>query len=329
VLTSTAPKPTLAARIAVAPISWGVCEVPGWGWQLSPDRVLAEMRDLGVTATEFGPEGFLPQDPAEKARTLAAYDLVAVGGFVPIVLHDADADPVPVIAAELVGFLAAGATRLVLSADTGEAGYDSRPTLTDAQWQTLLQNLDRIREYAAAQGIVASLHPHVGTLVESSDDVARVLAGSNIGLCLDTGHLLIGGSDPVQIALQHADRISHVHLKDVRADVARRAMSRELSYTDAVGQGLYAPLGMGDIDLATIVASLEQAGYTGYYVLEQDTILHEEPGLADAPHHAVRQSIDFILGLPATPDPSPAPAPAPAPAHPTTAPVSNGGSTDA
>ena len=294
---TTAPQPTLAARIAVAPISWGVCEVAGWGWQLTPERVLADMRDLGVSATEFGPEGFLPSDPAEKARTLSAYDLVAVGGFVPIVLHDADIDPVPVIAAELAGFLAAGATRLVLSADTGQGDYDSRPTLTQTQWTTLLTNLDRIMEHAAGRGIVASLHPHVGTLVESSADVARVLAGSRIGLCLDTGHLLIGGTDPVEIAVQHAHRISHVHLKDVRVDLADRVQRGELSYTDAVRRGMYVPLGEGDIDIATIVSSLEATGYTGYYVLEQDTILTQDPTPTDAPHLAVRSSIDFILGL--------------------------------
>jgi len=308
---------TLAARIAVAPISWGVCEVPGWGWQLTPERVLADMRDLGVTATEFGPEGFLPADPAEKARTLSAYDLVAVGGFVPIVLHDAGLDPVPLIAAELEGFLAAGATRLVLSADTGQGGYDSRPTLTDAQWQTLLTNLDRIAEYAAGRDIVASLHPHVGTLVESSADVSRVLAGSSIGLCLDTGHLLIGGTDPVDIAVRHADRISHVHLKDVRVDLAHSVQRGELSYTDAVRRGMYVPLGQGDIDIATIVTSLEAADYTGYYVLEQDTILTAAPTAAEAPHLAVRSSIDFILGLTPTTTTT------------TTTPVSNGGFTDA
>ncbi|MFC5931293.1 inosose dehydratase [Cryobacterium melibiosiphilum] len=291
----------LAARIAVAPISWGVCEVPGWGWQLSPERVLADMRDLGVTATEFGPEGFLPNDPAEKASTLGAFGLDAVGGFVPIVLHDADVDPVPLIAAELEGFLAAGATRLVLSADTGQLGYDSRPTLTETQWQTLLGNLDRIAQHAAGRGIVASLHPHVGTLVESTADVAQVLTGSSIGLCLDTGHLLIGGTDPVDIAVQHADRISHVHLKDVRMGLAEGVQRGELSYTDAVRRGMYVPLGEGDIDIATIVTSLEATGYTGYYVLEQDTILTGEPTATDAPHLAVRRSIDFILGLPTAP----------------------------
>ena len=80
-------------RIAGAPISWGVCEVPGWGHQLDPDRVLREMREVGLAATEFGPAGFLPDDPAGKVATLAAHGLAAVGGFVPVVLHDPDHDP--------------------------------------------------------------------------------------------------------------------------------------------------------------------------------------------------------------------------------------------
>jgi len=286
---------TIADRIAAAPISWGVCEVPGWGLQLAPDQVLAEMRDLGVVATEFGPDGFLPDDPAEKATVLSHFGLRAVGGFVPVILHDATSDPVPAIETVLEYFLTAGATRLVLSADTGQVGYDSRPTLDEAQWNTLLTNLDRLARVASQRGIIASIHPHVGTLIESTDDVNRVLTGSSIGLCLDTGHLLIGGTDPVELAVRHAARITHVHLKDVRLPMARKVQSGELSYTDAVRAGMYAPLGAGDIDIATIVTSLEDAGYNGYYVLEQDTILTDEPGTGVEPRSDVRQSLDFIL----------------------------------
>ena len=288
---------SLLGRIAAAPISWGVCEVPGWGFQLTPERVLGEMRALGVVATEFGPDGFLPASPGDKSETLAGVGLKAVGGFVPIVLHDAESDPVPVIEAELDSFVAAGATRLVLSADTGQVGYDSRPTLNESEWVTLLSNLDRLVQSAAARGVVASIHPHVGTMIESTDDVERVLNGSRIGLCLDTGHLLIGGTDPVELARNNAARISHVHLKDVRRDLAERVQRKELTYTEAVRRGLYTPLGTGDIDIATIVNSLEAAGYAGYYVLEQDTILTENPPAGSGPIADVRTSIDFIVGL--------------------------------
>ena len=258
------------------------------------------MRELGVVATEFGPDGFLPSSPTDKAVTLSKAGLKAVGGFVPIVLHTAGIDPVPVIEAELDSFVAAGATRLVLSADTGQVGYDSRPTLSEQEWATLLVNLDRLMQTAASRGVVASIHPHVGTMIESSDDVARVLNGSQIGLCLDTGHLLIGGTDPVELARINAARISHVHLKDVHRELAEQVQRKDLSYTDAVRLGMYTPLGTGDIDIATIVRSLEAAGYAGYYVLEQDTILTENPTVGQGPLADVRASIDFIADL-ATP----------------------------
>ena len=89
------------------------------------------------------------------------------------------------------------------------------------------------------RGIRAVLHPHVGTMVEKKDEVNRVLDGSTIPLCLDTGHLLIGGTDPLELARAAADRIAHTHLKDVDADLAARVQSGELTYTQAVAQGMY------------------------------------------------------------------------------------------
>ena len=96
----------IAGRIAGAPISWGVCEVPGWGYQLSAERVLGEMAEAGLQATEFGPDGFLPDDPGERRALLKEYQLLAVGGFVPAVLHEAGHDPWPAVQAALGGFSA-------------------------------------------------------------------------------------------------------------------------------------------------------------------------------------------------------------------------------
>jgi len=114
----------LTDRIAGAPISWGVCEVPGWGFQLDPSLVLAQMRDVGLVATELGPEGFLPSDPRAAAATLRDAGLRPVGGFVPVVLHDAGHDPLPDVDNALDMLVTAGAGVLVLAAATGLAGYD-------------------------------------------------------------------------------------------------------------------------------------------------------------------------------------------------------------
>jgi inosose dehydratase len=286
----------LAERLAAAPISWGVCEVPGWGYQLDASRVLREMSELGIAATEFGPDGFLPDDPRAKADILAQHDLQAVGQFVPVVLHDPGHDPLPEVEQAMTGLVAAQASTVVLAAATGQEGYDARPVLDEPGWETLLANLDRIREAAAASGLVATLHPHVGTMVESGEETARVLSGSGIGLCLDTGHLLIGGGDPVAVAREHPNRIAHTHLKDVRREWAHRVQSGEKTYTEAVAGGMYVPLGEGDVDIAAIVTALEDNGYTGWYVLEQDTILADEPANG-GPREDVEASLDYLLGL--------------------------------
>lgn len=284
-----------ADRVAGAPISWGVCEVPGWGWQFDAATVLTQMREVGLVATEFGPDGFLPDEPQDKAKALADKGLLAVGGFVPVVLHDAGHDPVLEIERALEGLRVAGASTLVLAAATGKQGYDERPALDDAGWQGLLANLDRLDVLAIRNGITATLHPHVGTMVESADDVERVLAGSGIGLCLDTGHLLIAGADPVALAGQHASRIRHTHLKDVDAALAGQVQSGEVTYTDAVRRGMYRPLGQGDVDISGIVGSLEGAGYDGWYVLEQDAILAGPPGAGElGPIADVRASIEHL-----------------------------------
>jgi inosose dehydratase len=285
-------------RVAAAPISWGVCEVPGWGYQLPPAVVLGQMRELGLAATEFGPDGFLPEVPTAKAETLASYDLEAVGQFVPVVLHDASHDPLPEIEAAMEGLVAAQASTVVLAAATGAEGYDERPVLDDTGWAALLGNLDRIMDAAAERGLVATLHPHVGTLVESGEDTDRVLAGSRIGLCLDTGHLLIGGGDPVALAKGHPARIGHVHLKDVRLELAHQVQKGEVSYTGAVAAGMYVPLGEGGVDIAAIVTALEDSGYAGWYVLEQDTVLTGEPAQTGVdPASEVRKSVDYLYAL--------------------------------
>jgi inosose dehydratase len=278
-------------RIAGAPISWGVCEVPGWGYQLPAGRVLGEMRSLGLAATEFGPVGYLPEDPADL---LAAHGLRAVGGFVPAVLHEPGHDPRPEVGAVAARYAAAGAGTVVLAADTGGHGYDARPELDAAGWATLLSNLDGVAAAVAAAGLTPTLHPHVGTMVETADDVDRVLAGSAVPLCLDTGHLAVGGADPARIAAEHPGRVAHVHLKDVDAGLAARVRGRDVTYAEAVRAGMFRPLGKGDVDIAGIVRTLDAAGYPGWYVLEQDVML---TGPDADPLPDVAASVDYLRSL--------------------------------
>lgn len=284
-------------RIAGAPISWGVCEVPGWGYQMNPDRVLTEMRQIGLTATEFGPQGWLPTEPEARAAVINTYGLTPVGAFFLAVLHDPDQDPLPAVEAELRAFDAAGGSCLVLAASSGVDGYDDRPVLDEQGWQALFANLDAISALCASHGVTACLHPHWGTMVQNADEIDQVLRNSSVGLCLDTGHILCGGGDPVAIVDEFSNRVKIVHAKDVHADIAARLLPGEITWSEGIRAGMFAPIGDGDIDFAAIVARLDAAGFDGYYVLEQDIMLDEEPPPGGGPVANATRSLRALEAL--------------------------------
>ncbi len=291
------PKLPVQTRIAGAPISWGVCEAPGWGHEMPASRVLSEMASVGLRATELGPAGYLGSTPAAVRARLAEHDLRLVGGFVPVPLHVDEAVDLSEATDAIAILAAAGAEVVVLAARSPDGSYDHKVPVTDRQWPILLANLDRLRAIAANFGLTTTLHPHVGTAIESRASVLRLLQDSDVQLCLDTGHLLIGGTEPLDLVERFTDRVSHVHLKDVRAGVAGTVAAGNTAYQDAVRAGLYAPLGDGDVDIAGIVAALEAAGYQGWYVMEQDTAFDREPADGTGPISDVRRSVEFLLSV--------------------------------
>jgi inosose dehydratase len=296
-----APRNALEERLAAGPISWGVCEVPGWGLQLPPERVLAEMHALGIAATEAGPDGYLGADPERVRALLAANGLTLVGGFLPVVLHEpGELDATLAKVHRTAAFFSQFGAHVLCSAAVVDDTWSPRVELTGAQWDHLLGSLQLVDEAAAEHGVRHVLHPHWGTLVERAADVTRVLEGSGAGICLDTGHLALGGADILGIARRYPDRVAHVHLKDVDAAVAARLRSGELDLVGAVRDGLFKPLGDGDARVEEVVLALEGAGYAGWLVLEQDVAIADGDA---SPADDVRRSVEFLhrlLPLPAT-----------------------------
>lgn len=286
-------------RLAGAPITWGVCEVPGWGHQMTPERVLREMADLGLTATEAGPDGFLPDDPADMSRLLHDHHLQLVGAFIPVVLHDAGRWPAEREEAirRIRLIAAAGGEVAVIAAATGTEGYERTTDLSDPEWAHLAMTITELQEVADAEGLLLTLHPHYGTVVETADQVDRFLRESCAAICLDTGHLMVGGADPIAVARAAGTRVRHVHLKDVDSTVATRVRRRELGYHEAVGRGLYRPLGQGDLDIPTLFEVLDANGFSGWVVLEQDTVLSEEPPDNEGPYEAAGASLRHLEGV--------------------------------
>ncbi|HEX2413831.1 MAG TPA: TIM barrel protein, partial [Thermoleophilaceae bacterium] len=298
VVRTVSARPLANRRVAAAPISWGVCEVPGWGLQLPPERVLPEIAALGFEATELGPIGWLPLEPVALRARLDRHRLQLVGGFVPLVLHERDLAPARADAERIARVLAAAGAELFEAAVVMDAGWAPPAPLDDAAWGLLTDHLAQIHELVAGIGLELVLHPHAGTLVEREEEIERVLAATQVPLCLDTGHLSIAGVDPVVFTRRHGERVAHVHLKDIDFGLAERFRSGELTLVEATQKGLFRPLGHGDAAIAEVVELLERKGYERWLVLEQDTaITGEEPLVGRGPVLDVQASVAYLNEL--------------------------------
>jgi inosose dehydratase len=287
---------TRAENIAGAPISWGVCEVPGWGLQLDAERVFGEMASLGLRATELGPIGYVPFEPAAIREVLDRHGLRLVGGFVPLVLHEPELNSAH--AERIAQVLAQAGAEVFVAAVVADLQWSPPVALDRDTWRRLARHLEEVERRVSQHGLTLALHPHAGTQVETAADVETLLGLSDVGWCLDTGHLLIGGVDPVDFVRANGDRIVHAHLKDVDADIATRVRAGELTLVEATQAQLFRPLGRGDARIDEVVDLLDRAGYERWLVLEQDTaITGEEPPVGSGPVTDVRTSIEYLHSL--------------------------------
>jgi inosose dehydratase len=268
-------------RIAGAPITWGVDGSPGWGYLMKGDRVMTEMAETGLSATELGPDGFLPTDPDQLKSYLSGYGLQLVGGFVPALLYRPDRIEAELAYVERASRqLGAGGSKvLVVGPSSNLDGYDRSVEMTDEE------------------GLAAAVHPHWGMAIERPHHIERLLDSCDVGICLDTGHIYLGGGDPVEIARMAPDRVIHVHLKDVDPAAAEAVRSGALPFRRGVIEGMFVPLGQGAVDVAGVISVLEDRGYQGWYVIEQDKSLADEPSAGEGPMTDAKTSVAYLRRL--------------------------------
>lgn len=276
----------MSLRLASAPVTWGVWERTVDRDDLAPPELLLEhVSSLGYRAIELGPSGYFGTDDASVRRVLDGFGLDLVGAFVALRLTDgAGYDEDLEELARVLAILAPWPEAVALLADAGTperfaaAGQPAelrRTALDRAAFDRAADRLARAAELCAEAGVTAALHPEVGSYAEAPEEIEAFLArvdGELLGVCLDTGHTLIGGGDPLELAGAWSDRLRHVHLKDVSGPLLARLRAGEADVERAWEDGLFCPFGEGEVDLDGLLASPLLASFAGWTVLEQDRI---------------------------------------------------------
>ena len=177
-------------------------------------------------------------------------------------------------------------------------GWSNPRPLSPSEQKHMAEMFGIIDDICGEYGLEQVLHPHVQTLVETKDDISRVLDTCEVRFCLDTGHMAFGGQDPVEFAKTAFERVGHVHLKDIRLDMVAPVLRREVSLMAATQAGVFTPLGKGDVDILGVIQTLEASGYQGWYVIEQDTaITGAFPGDGEGPIEQVSESLTYLTDV--------------------------------
>jgi inosose dehydratase len=273
--------------VANAPVSYGAFEVTVGRDPNVPDglSVLDQVSEAGYAGIDLGPVGYLGR--GEKlGELLAERSLGLAGGYLelPYADHDALERALPELDALLDTFDAvrpylAGPPPRPTLADNGNEARRSRPgrSVTDPSaglgadaWRRFGHGLALVAARCRERGYEPTFHPETGTNVEAPWEIERVLEVSDIGLCLETGHMMLGGGDPLAALSDWHERINHVHLKDAVRSVMRGIIADEAPATDIWSREAFCALGHGDLDVQAVLDGLRRIGFHGWLVVEQD-----------------------------------------------------------
>lgn len=275
----------MTIRWGVSPIAWANDDMPELGGDTTLDALLTDVKEIGFEGVELGNK--FPRDAETLKPIMADYGLEIVGGWYSsnLLVQDARAE-ITALTGHLDLLKAMGASVFIL-AETSNAVHgdrwggrlDSPPRLAPDEWRTFGERLNAVAAHAEAHGLRFAYHHHLGTVVETKEDLERFFdaTGDHVGLVLDTGHAVYGGIDPIEVARTRPERISHVHCKDVRTSRHAEFYSSGASFLNGVVGGMFTTPGDGDYDYPAFMAALKAIGYAGWIVIEAE----QDPAIAN------------------------------------------------
>ncbi len=261
------------------PIAWSNDDDRTLGAHISLDQCLDETAKIGFDGIEKGHK--FPTDPAGLKAVLEPRGLRFVSGWHSLNLLTNSIEEEKAAMQPALDLLKAMGSKVIIVCETSNAihgndavAVNARPKLSDADWKTFGAGVEALAEYAAGQGITLVYHHHMGTIVESEDEIDRLMenTGPHAHLLLDTGHCLFGGGNPERVAKKYMHRVGHIHAKNVRPVVAKEVRDENLSFLEGVRRGVFTVPGdaEGGVDFPPVLRIAAEHGYEGWLVIEAE-----------------------------------------------------------
>lgn len=274
----------MSVRIGINPLTWTNDDLPSLGADTPLETCLSEGKQAGFSGFELGQK--FPRDPAVLGPILKNHGLDLVSGwFSGELLSRSVEDEIEAIKPHLNLLKTLGSTAMVYCEVTDcihgqiDTPLSHRPRLNEAQIAELGKKLTQVADFTLSEGVQIAYHHHMGTVIQTQEDVDLLMkhTGPSVGLLLDTGHMTFAGGDSFALQEQHADRIVHVHCKDMRPEILKDALNRDLPFLRSMLNGAFTVPGDGFIDYGRLFKQLKASNYSGWLVVEAEqdpTVAH-------------------------------------------------------
>ncbi|RYG90954.1 myo-inosose-2 dehydratase [Loktanella sp. IMCC34160] len=287
----------MSVKIGISPIAWQNDDLPDITAAYTMEQALKEAREIGYTGVERGQR--MPHDTEGLRAYLEKYDIALCGGWCSgASLVNDTATEIAAITQQVDQFIALNAPCIVYAecSNTVQGMQDvpvnNRPRLTRDEVLAYAAKITEVAKWMTDRGMPFAYHHHMGSIIESEDDVNWLMEGSGdeVNLCFDTGHLLFGGGDVMATLNRWGDRVHHVHFKDIRPDVVADVRANDRSFLDAVIAGAFTVPGDGCIDFQAVANHLKSIDYHGWIVVEAE----QDPAKAP-PYDYSKMGYEHIL----------------------------------
>ena len=277
-------------KLGIAPISWTNDDLPELGGEVPFEQCISEMALAGFTGSEMGNK--YPKDISVLKNALKLRNLQICNAWFSTFFTSQPFEDTMEAFIRHRDFLHAMGARIIGAAEQGNSiqGKDvqvllNKPVFTEGEWNGVITGFDKLADLAAEKDMILSYHHHMGTGVQAMEEIDRFMNETKkVHLLYDSGHAFYAGVDPLELVKKYADRIVHVHLKDVRKEVLKHVTDKKMSFLDSVKAGVFTVPGDGCIDFAPIFEALAKSGYKGWFVVEAE----QDPANANPLEYALK-----------------------------------------